>query len=120
MENLMIDATSRSPKIFFNGDKGILEIEGRSTPENADAFYGQLLDEIIEYKKKPAKELIAKIDLDHINTASAKMLYNLFKAMVGVKVKIIWTYEDDDMLEAGTDYDSMMENKLSFEFMKKI
>jgi NAD-dependent DNA ligase len=119
MENLMIDATSRSPKIYFNGDKGILEIEGRSTPENADAFYGQLIDEIIEYKKKPVKELIAKIDLDHINTASAKMLYKLFKSIVGVKAKIIWIYEDDEMLEAGNDYDSMMENKLTFEFVKK-
>lgn len=116
----MIDPTKKTPKVFFDGDKGILEIEGKSIPENAEAFYNQIIDFLEEYIKNPAQELKATLFFEHINTSSAKMLYKMFKTLKDVTTTILWCYSDEDMLEAGEDYKSIVgSDTLKFEFVDK-
>jgi hypothetical protein len=39
MENLTIEGTAKTPTVEFNASKGILELKGRSIPENSIEFY---------------------------------------------------------------------------------
>ena len=115
----MIDATNTTPRVFFDGDKGILQIEGNSLVSNATSFYENIIDEVIDYKKHPVEILILDIYIDYMNTSSAKMIYELFLATKGLNAKVIWKYTEEEMLEAGIDYESLVNDiGLKFEFVK--
>ena len=60
------------------------------------------------------------VDLDMFNTPSARKLLEVFRSLEGTNTKIVWITEEDDedMLEAGTDFESMI--KLPFEFRTKL
>ena len=38
-EILEYEATPKTPHVYFNGNKGILNIEGRCIPEDASKFF---------------------------------------------------------------------------------
>ena len=41
-EILEYEATPKTPHVYFNGNKGILNIEGRCIPEDASKFFEEL------------------------------------------------------------------------------
>ena len=43
MDTLIIEGSSKTPKVVFNADKGELLLEGRSIPEDAARFFKPLL-----------------------------------------------------------------------------
>ncbi len=43
MRNLVIEPTSKTPKVILNADLGIFEISGRSIPEDSIGFYRKVL-----------------------------------------------------------------------------
>lgn len=122
--SLDIQPTSQSPAIYFSPIEGKLDILGRSIPENAVLFYTPLFEAIREYVKRPAASTYVTISLDYINTSSSKCLLEVFKQLEQVhdnacNVLVKWCYEkgDDDMLEAGEDYDLIV--NLPFEFSEE-
>lgn len=115
MEAITIEHTTKTPGIYFNPAKGILEITGRSIPENPYAFYKPLIDVLNEYAAAPSKLTEANIQLEYFNTASSKCLLDMFKCLEGIyrdgrSVVINWIYEeiDEGMSEAGEDYKSIV------------
>jgi len=115
MEPLIYDATPKTPYVRFDPDTGILEIKGRSIPENSIEFYKILIDWLDEYSKNPKEKTIVNIQLEYFNTSSSKCILDFFKKLEALyknnyDVIIIWYYEDDDedMLEAGEDYESII------------
>lgn len=112
-----IQPTKKTPHIIFE-QSGVLKITGRSFPEDAKPFYLPLLKSVDEYKKEH-NTLKVVIDLEHFNTQTAKMLLELFRSLEEMNATIIWVYEEDDedMLSAGQDYESMI--RLPFEFKSK-
>ncbi len=120
---LEIEATGQSPYLRFDPLEGELQIRGRSIPENASVFYTPLFEAIDEYQNYPQALIRVSICLDYINTSSSKCLLELFKKLEQVvstdcQVNINWCYEkgDDDMLEAGEDYELIID--LPFEFIE--
>jgi len=116
MEKLTIEGTSKTPAIITDSDQGLVEIAGRSNPENSVEFYKPLMDWVDEYVKEPGQKTTVNIKLEHFNTSSSKMILDVFKRLEPVldaKLEIIvnWYYEDDDeeLLEAGETYESMSE-----------
>jgi hypothetical protein len=116
MENLTVEKTAKSPEIKFDVQQGKLEIKGCSTPENATDFYRPLIEALEKYSESPKPETKADIFLNYFNTSSSKMIFTVFKKLSGVQkngsvVTINWYYEDgdDDMLEAGMDYQSIID-----------
>lgn len=96
----------------------VLTISGRSISSNPIHMFDELIKEIEEYKQQePLLELV--MDLEFFNTPSAKKLHNVFKTLEGTNTKVVWIYEEDDedLLEAGQDFESMI--KLDFEFRTK-
>jgi len=113
MENINIDGTPKTPTIHFNKESGVLEIKGRSIPENSIEFYKPMLDWIEAYAKSPKGDTQVNIKLEYFNTSSSKCILDVFKKLetvTGTKMVINWFYEqdDEDMLEAGEDYQAII------------
>lgn len=115
MENLKIDGTPKTPTIVFNLEEGKLLIRGRSIPENSIEFYKPLVDKLEEYTNSPQSATEVKIQLEYFNTSSSKCILDVFKKLEKIKSNgsdtvIKWYYEEDDedMLEAGEDYQAII------------
>lgn len=115
MEALMIEGTQKTPSVEFNPAKGTLEIKGRSIPENSIEFYKPLVDWLENYTDSPATKTVVNVHLEYFNTSSSKCILDVFKKLEVLHknsndVQINWYYEEDDedMLEAGEDYESII------------
>jgi len=115
MESIFIEGTLKTPMVKFDGKTGIVEIKGRSIPENSIEFYKPLVDWLEEYAKKPLEKTQVNVQLEYFNTSSSKCILDVFKKLEAIHktkhdVVINWYYEEDDedMLEAGEDYESII------------
>jgi len=115
MESISIEGTTKTPAISFNADTGVIEIKGRSIPENSIEFYRPLVEWLEEYGNEPKEQTTVNIQLEYFNTSSSKCILDVFKKLESIKkqrnnVVINWYYEEDDedMLEAGEDYESII------------
>lgn len=115
METISIEGTPKTPTINFNLEKGVLEIKGRSIPENSIEFYKPLVDWLEKYAMKPQSKTQVNIQLEYFNTSSSKCILDVFKKLEAIhkggnEMVINWHYEvdDEDMLEAGEDYQAII------------
>ncbi|PCH91165.1 MAG: nuclear pore complex subunit [Bacteroidetes bacterium] len=116
MDKISIEPTPKTPLINFDPDKGHIEIRGRSIPENSLEFYKELLEWLDEYGNNPQAKTNVEVQLEYFNTSSSKCILDVFKALEGIHKKggtemvIHWYYEEDDedMLEAGGDYEAIV------------
>ena len=115
MEPITFEGTPKTPTVNFNADEGIVEIKGRSIPENSIEFYKPLVDWLEQYKDNAQPMTKVIIQLEYFNTSSSKCILDVFKKLEAVHkaknpVEIHWYYEEDDedMLEAGEDYESII------------
>jgi len=123
-DNLIIDGTNKTPVVQFIAGTGKMEISGKSIPENSFGFYQPLLLWIDQYAAAPAPKTEIKILLEYFNTSSSKCLLDIFRKLEAIKkagkseVVVLWNYEeeDEDMMEAGQDYNSLVD--LPFELIK--
>ena len=115
METIVREGTPKTPYVRFDGEKGIIEIKGRSIPENSIEFYKPLIDWLEEYDGAGKDETAVNVQLEYFNTSSSKCILDIFKKLEilfkkGQKVEVNWYYEEDDedMFEAGEDYQSII------------
>jgi len=113
MENIHIEGTPKTPTVKFDSNEGRLELSGRSIPENSIEFYKPLLDWIESYGGAPKSKTAVDIKLEYFNTSSSKCILDVFKKLEGVNstdMIINWYFEEDDedMLEAGEDYQAII------------
>jgi len=115
MEQLEIEGSAKTPDIKLNAEAGNIEIKGRSIPENSVAFYKPVIDWLSEYENNSPDQTTVNIQLEYFNTSSSKCILDLLKKLEGINngksnVHINWHYEEDDedMLEAGEDYEAIL------------
>ncbi len=111
MEIIKIAGTEDTPTIHLDLENDILEISGRSLPEDVANFYEPVLTWLDEYSKSPKPKTIFNFKLVYFNTASSKMLLDILMKLEdihadGNEVLINWHYpeDDEDMEEAGEEY----------------
>jgi hypothetical protein len=111
METIKIQGTEDTPKIILDAGNEILEISGRSLPEDVSSFYEPVLNWLTEYAENPNKKTIFNFKLTYFNTASSKLLLDILMKLEemnekGQEVLIRWHYpeDDEDMAEAGEEY----------------
>lgn len=116
MEALTIKGTEDSPQVTLDLNANILELSGRSLPEDVNTFYEPVLSWIEEYSKNPLPSTVFNFKLTYFNTASSKVILDIlthFEEMIeeGHQVLVRWHYpdEDEDMMEAGEEYADMVE-----------
>jgi hypothetical protein len=110
MNNLIVESTINTPTVKFGAD-GRLLMEGRSLPENVAKFYQPL----IEWSAMLTAEVVKMdINLEYINSASAKKILELLKVLdANNNIKefiVIWHYEkdDEDVLENGQIFEELL------------
>ena len=115
MEAITFEGTAKTPTVKFDATNGVFEIKGRSIPENSIEFYKPLVDWLDEYAKGPRDLTQVNVQLEYFNTSSSKCILDVFKKLETIQkgkseVIINWYYEEDDedMLEAGEDYESII------------
>jgi hypothetical protein len=111
METIKIQGTEDTPKIILDAENELLEISGRSLPEDVSSFYEPVLNWLNEYAENPKKKTIFNFKLTYFNTASSKLLLDILMKLEemhekGLDVLIRWHYpeDDEDMAEAGEEY----------------
>ena len=116
MEVLKIESTEDNPQIVMDRESNILEISGRSLPEDVNTFYEPMMSWIEEYAKDPLDITVFNFKLTYFNTASSKIILDIltqFEEMIeeGHQVMVRWHYpeEDEDMMEAGEEYSEMID-----------
>jgi len=114
MESISIAGTLKTPTIISDKEKGLIEIKGRSNPENSTQFYKPLIEWAEQYSNNPTEKTIINIQLEHFNTSSSKCILDVFKKLEPIRkanldITVNWYYEEDDdeMLEAGETYGTM-------------
>lgn len=116
MENLTIEETKSTPRIIFDAQENILEIKGRSYPEDAMKFYKPAFDWLKEYVVALQGECTCNISLIYINTSSRKIFLMILKLLEkahsqGNPITINWYYHPDNenAKELGEEYKEEIE-----------
>ncbi len=116
MEKLFIEGTPKTPTVDFDSSTGKIVLKGRSIPENSIEFYRPMQDWLDEYSSTPADQTVVDIRLEYFNTSSSKCILDFFKSLEAIKnggktdVTVNWYFEtdDEDMQEAGEDYEAIV------------
>ncbi|MBL4593025.1 MAG: DUF1987 domain-containing protein [Flavobacteriales bacterium] len=115
MADLKLEGSPKTPTIEFNSEAGYLLIRGRSIPENSIEFYKPLIEALETYNSNSQSNTKVDIQLEYFNTSSSKCILDVFKKLEAInsgnsEVIINWYYEEDDedMLEAGEDYQAII------------
>ncbi len=115
---LKIKATKNTPYLYFNPD-GIITVKGRIVPEAAaDFFRKTFLEWTNLYIKHPASQTKIHITLEYINSSSTKEFLKWMRLFEQVpNTTVFWHYDvdDEDMLEYGEDFMSIL--NLHFELV---
>lgn len=127
MNGYYIRPTKVTPSIYYSPKKELLDLRGKSSPENPLVFYNHIFDTIDQLKASDIDGITANMAFEYFNTSSSKCLYMLFKKLdelhqSGVNVIVNWFYEegDEDMMEAGEDMNSFFTFDLNFKEIPEI
>ena len=120
MEDLKQEGSAKTPTVEFNAS-GELLLKGRSIPENSIEFYKPLIEWLESYSESPNSTTVLSVQLEYFNTSSSKCILDVFKkleSVSGSEITVKWHYEEDDedMLEAGEDYEAIID--LPFEMIE--
>jgi len=125
MEKIRLEATEKSPGIFFDPQDKTFEMEGNSRPENVRDFFIPVieklrknLDEFMNREEAltPEHPLKCTFKLEYFNSSSAKFISDMLVIIgnynkKGLPVKLYWYFKegDEDMLEVGEDFSEMID-----------
>ena len=125
MEKLYIEPTKYTPEIILDPDNGIIEIKGKSYPENTFEFYEPVMQWLKEYFKNPKEPTVVNMEIIYFNSSSSKWFFDFFdfleeQVQNGHKVIINWIYDEENDIaeEAGEDFKEDFEN-LEINLVKK-
>ena len=125
MEPLLIDATDDTPQIILDSNNNKFEITGRSLPEDVIKFYEPIFNWLESYTSKPNEKTEIVLKIDYFNSASQRALNEMLTILSrahnkGHEVAIKWHYmeDDEDMLEAGKEFEDL--TKLPFNYISYV
>ena len=123
MERLLVGATQKSPLIHMDADKGLIEIMGRSTPEDTDKVFRPIISWVDKYVKQAQKKTVVNFHFEYFNSSTTKALMRFVNKLVvldkdeSLELEINWLHFDEDMLEYGQDFEEL--SSLSFNFIER-
>lgn len=123
MDVLSIKGTSQYPEVLLDKRIGKLDFSGNALPEDAKGFFEPIIDWIENFFENPPEETTISFRMIYYNTPSSKIIFQILKKFEAAhlnkktKVKIIWSFPDDDtdMRDAGSDFSENI--KVPFELI---
>jgi len=125
MTPLNIKETIATPKIDFDIENNIFELQGCSRPEDVRDFYAPVLKWLNDFKDSVNDELrnshkdnpvIFKFRFDYFNSSSAKFILDILVLIneahnEGLNMRIDWYFDenDDDMKEVGEELSEVVD-----------
>jgi len=109
MEIYRQEGSLTTPSVLLDPENGLIELKGKSIPENSYELYVPLYKWLEEYSVNPKKETIVNLSMEYFNTSSSKEFMKFFHQLedlykTGATEMIIkWHHEEDDeeMMEMG-------------------
>jgi len=122
LESLVIEPTEDTPEIRFSPEDNYFKISGVSLPENAVSFYSKVFEWLKNYEQNPSPTTNFNFQLEYLNTASSKQLFELIVLLERISMKshltVIWHYDkvDEDMLTIGKRFKNLV--NIDFDFIE--
>jgi len=119
---LSLEPTEDSPRVYLDPVSGSISFSGTAIPENSEEYYGPILDWLADFVETDPEKVEVNFKLDYFNTSSSKYILEMLRTLERLaqngRVIIRWHYliEDEDMKEAGEDYQIMV--KIPFELVE--
>ncbi|OFX25598.1 MAG: nuclear pore complex subunit [Bacteroidetes bacterium GWA2_31_9] len=121
MERLEIEQSEYTPYAILDKINNILELGGRSLPENAIDFFDPIIGWLLQYSKVPNPKTSFNFKMEYFNTPSSKKMLDILTIMEeirdsGIEVIINWHYDidDKDMIDAGKEFAELVDLKFEF------
>ena len=121
MKKLIIESEYKTPSVNFDGYSGILDIKGKSLPEETADFYQPIIEWLDIYIKSPAPQTTFNIFLEYCNSFSRKFVVEMINMINSLNNEtnssiINWYYEEDDeeLLEEGKIYATLTGAQMNF------
>jgi hypothetical protein len=101
LQDLKIEGTHKTPSVHLRAD-GFMSLKGTSTPIDAAEFYFPILDWMTDYFRTPQENTSIKMELEHLNSASANTIYRLFHLLNRLQetgkstIRCIWSFDVED------------------------
>lgn len=115
-----IEGTRKTPSILLDS-KGIIKIEGRAIPEDAELFFKDVVAWMDAYVKSGSEATLVDFSFEYINSGTSKIILHMLKSLkdlctYGHRLTVNWRYEegDDDILERGEYYAAILDLKINF------
>jgi hypothetical protein len=120
-----IDPTADTPGVIYSPKDAVFEISGRSLPENAYAFFEQLI--LWAEKFDPAllnQNLVLRFKLDYFNSASGRYLLEFLATLEkrfndASQARIEWYVDKEDelMIEKGEEFGHLLDFPLEIKYL---
>lgn len=114
-------STRRTPAVIIDAGKGMISIEGRSMPVNANDFYLPIIKKLGEYIKKPAPKTTCNFKLEYIDSSSSQLILLFIKKLkyleeLGYELTVNWHYVEDDydILDTGKTFSYLSDVEFDF------
>lgn len=125
METIVVKEMEDTPYVLMDVSNGVMNIRGKSYPENAIVFYKPIFDWLKGLRNVGIGKLEVNLEYDYFNSASFKMIFDLLFELealhetFGIDVKVNWFYDyhSQDIREAGIDLSEFI--KLPFHITNK-
>ena len=112
MENFHIEGSTYIPRVDFNFQSGVLEIEGESYHEYTMEFFQPIFNWLEEYLAESGRKVTLNFRMSYFNTSSSRRFLEILTMLEDYQndkdgdVTVNWYYEENDvdMLESGEEY----------------
>jgi hypothetical protein len=111
MNDIIINGTKKLPTVNLDSYEGLIEITGRSIPEDGKEFYDEIIKWIKEYRTAPRDKTTVIFKFEYLNSSSHLSVKNIITELNALHadnkaVHLDWYYEFDDtsMYEIANDY----------------
>jgi len=97
MGNLKLELTDNSPKVILDSDKGLIEFEGNSYPENTFEFY-EPIDKWLKnyFDGNTADKTIVNFKLTYFNSSTTQIIFDIFDIICEgdyKELEVNWFYD---------------------------
>lgn len=105
MQDIHLQTTDNSPEVILSYTDGLIELGGKSYPENTFEFYEPIIDWLKEYFDGYARDItIINIKLTYFNSATTQILFDILDVVSeGTKDELIFNWYYDAQNENGLE-----------------